>query len=356
MSDNYQDQVKLTMNERADALVEKMPYFAAKFFDNIRTSKSPRTRLQYAYDINKFFNYLAGTPGFKNKDIQTMSASEVLGVLSVEDMQEYINTFVAYQKSNSHQNAYSNDTIARNISSLRTFFRFYQMIHDIPQNVCDFLGSPKISDKQTIVLNQEQVSRLLATVVSEDGMSKKEIIAHKHTCYRDLAIISLALGTGLRVSEIVGINIEDVDFHNASIWVNRKGTGRDYVYFSFSVERALHDYINKERNSLFSPSSPTDALFLSLKHKRMSTNSIELMIKKHAMRAGLSADVTPHALRRSFGTALYEQTGDIYLVADALHHKSIDTTKNYYARMPDQHKRDAARTADVLFGNDAKKE
>lgn len=352
MPDSYQDQIKMIMNERADDLVKKMPYFAEKFFDNIRTSRSPRTRLQYAYDLKKFFDYLQGTNGFFGKDIRTMTVKEVLGVLSVEDMQEYIKTFTSYKKSSDHKNSYSNDTIARNISSLRSFFRYYQRIHELDQNICDFLDTPKIEDKQTIVLNKEQVHRLLKAVQDEDGLSEKQKIAHRHVRYRDSAILTLALGTGLRVSEIVGIDLDDIDFQNASLWVNRKGTGRDYVYFSSAIETALKDYINKERNSLSSPAHPTDALFLSMKHERMSPNSIEVMIKKYARRAGLPTKLSPHALRRTFGTALYEETEDIYLVADALHHKSIDTTKNYYARMPDRHKRDAARTAEDLFRKD----
>ena len=161
----------------------------------------------------------------------------------------------------------------------------------------------------------------------------------------------LFLGTGLRVSELVGIDFDDIDFYNASILVTRKGGDEDEVFFGQEVQDALSEYFEEGRPALLVPEIEEKAFFISMQHKRLTVRSVQKMIEGYAKKAGLNSNVSPHAMRRSFATNLYDETSDIYLVADALHHASVETTRKHYARMNDEHKRIAAKKSSSMFEN-----
>ena len=179
-----------------------------------------------------------------------------------------------------------------------------------------------------------------------EGLTEKQTVAYEKTKYRDIAILYTFLGTGMRVSEMVGLNIPDVDFKNRCFHVIRKGGNEERIFFGPDIEKALIDYLDFERDHylIAAPSEQigTTALFLSLKSGRLTVRAIENLVKKYAVAAGLSGKISPHKLRATFGTLLYEETSDIYLVADALGHKSVDTTRAHYAAMSDAHKKRAA--------------
>ena len=149
------------------------------------------------------------------------------------------------------------------------------------------------------------------------------------------------MGTGIRVSECVGLNIYDVDFDNLRIKVRRKGGYEDYVYFGYEVEKALSNYLDL-RESIIPYSGHEDALFLSLQNKRLSVRSVEKLVKKYSSLVTTVKNITPHKLRSTYGTNLYQETGDIYLVADVLGHKDVNTTKKHYASISDERKRSVA--------------
>ena len=132
--------------------------------------------------------------------------------------------------------------------------------------------------------------------------------------------------------------------------ITRKGGDQDEVFFPEIVEKAIRDYVDNDRDTLLADKE-SSALFISMQHKRMTVRSVQVMIKGYAAKAGLNMKVTPHALRRTFGTNLYEETNDIYLVADALHHSSVETTRKHYANMSKEHKRLAAKKSSTLFEN-----
>ena len=137
---------------------------------------------------------------------------------------------------------------------------------------------------------------------------------------RDFAIMMLFLGTGIRVSELVGIDMQDIDFVNGSVLVHRKGGDTTLAYLGLEVEEALIDYKDNCRDSL--NTNNEDAFFISLHHKRLSVRSVETMIKTYKEKAGINTKATPHTLRRVFVTAVYNEIGDIYLTASALNQKS----------------------------------
>ena len=158
---------------------------------------------------------------------------------------------------------------------------------------------------------------------------------------RDFAIITLLLGTGIRVSECVGLDIEDVDFKNNGIKVLRKGGNEMFVYFGDEVAEALKKYI-EVRAGITPVAGHEHALFYSAQRKRINVKTVENLVKKYASQVTTTKKITPHKLRSTYGTTLYQETGDIYLVADVLGHKDVNTTKKHYAAMDDARRRQAA--------------
>ena len=356
MAQQYQNDLQLSIDKKVNEIVKQLPDFAGKFFRDLKSKgMSERTRLEYAYDMKRFFDFISNQSGFKNVSLNGLKAADVLDVLTYDDIQEYLDTLnthtVIDKYSNQKEVLSSPSSRARKISSLRSFYRFYFRTGEIKNNLSDLMDLPKIPDKNIVTMDKSQVQRILAAVSDTAGMSEGEILRHGKIIKRDYAIMMLFFGTGIRVSELVGIDLSDIDFYNASLLITRKGGDEDEVYFGSEVQQALEDYVSAERETLLA-GKEDPALFISMQHRRMTVRSVQLMIKGYAEKAGLNMKVTPHALRRTFGTNLYEQTSDIYLVADALHHSSVETTRKHYASMSKDHKRIAAQKSSSLFDKD----
>ena len=174
-----------------------------------------------------------------------------------------------------------------------------------------------------------------------DELTGQKRIYYEKTKERDLAIVTLLLGTGIRVSECVGLDIEDVDFKNNGIKVTRKGGNEMVVYFGPEVEKALKKYVTVREN-ITAIAGHEHALFYSTQRKRIGVQAVENLVKKYSRAITTTKKITPHKLRSTYGTALYQETGDIYLVADVLGHRDVNTTKKHYAAMDDARRRKAA--------------
>ena len=138
--------------------------------------------------------------------------------------------------------------------------------------------------------------------------------------------------------------MNDVNFRENSIRIIRKGGNESVLYFGAEVEKALLDYIEGPRTVIVKQAVPdeADALFFSLQKKRISVHAVENLVEKYAKAFVPQKKITPHKLRSTFGTNLYQETGDIYLVADVLGHSDVGTTKKHYAAIEDQNRRRAA--------------
>ncbi|MDO4500131.1 MAG: tyrosine-type recombinase/integrase [Erysipelotrichaceae bacterium] len=351
MSDKSERIKQANLRKEADLIIETLPRCARLYFRNIRIeNKSERTIKQYAYDIKGFFEFVANTDKFSNKDLNKLSIGDILNELDKEDLQDYIDTIATYE-TNNEMRISSPSYISRKISSLKSFYKYYYDCGDIKHNPSTLLKNPKLKQKNILIMEKDEINRIIEAVKSEDGLSERELKFHKQTLQRDLAIMMLFLGTGIRVSELVGIDMSDLDFREASLKVVRKGGDEDEVFFSSSVQAQLETYINTERDILLDGKDEA-ALFISNKKTRMTDRSVEMLIKKYSMKAGLNKKITPHALRRTFGTNLYESTGDIYLTANALHHKSVDTTRQHYVRKNREMTRDAVTRLQMFDNND----
>ena len=187
-------------------------------------------------------------------------------------------------------------------------------------------------------MDQGEIAEFLDEVENGNQLSKKEREFHEKNSVRDLAMMQLMLGTGIRVSECVGLNLSDLDFNNNGIRIHRKGGKNVTIYFSDEVESGLRAYL-EERKLKIPASGHEEALFLSMQNKRISVRSVEKMVKKYASRVTPLKHITPHKLRSSYGTNLYQETGDIYLVADVLGHSDVNTTKKHYAALEEERRR-----------------
>ena len=264
------------------------------------------------------------------------------GIESLEDVDRKIvmNFISSLRMKDGQYGTLKNSTIARKLSSLRSFYRYFIQHEDIMYNPVDLVTMPKVHDKAITRLDIDEVALLLDQAESGDKLSEREQRFHDRTKLRDVALLTLMLGTGIRVSECVGLNIDDVDFKNDGIRIHRKGGKEVVVYFGDEVESALLSYI-EERKKTEAVAGHEEALFLSLQKKRISVRAVEKLVKKYAQTVTTVKHITPHKLRSTYGTNLYRETGDIYLVADVLGHNDVNTTKKHYAALEDDRRRGA---------------
>ena len=337
---NYHDQQNISNVQKMREVIGTLPPFCKQFFRGISEYTSARTRLAYAYDIRVFFEYLHDNNSYCGQmDIQKFPMT-ILEQLTREDIEEYIEYLSYYEKDGK---VYTNDERGkkRKLAALRSFYNYYFQAELIEKNPAVLVPLPKLHEKEIIRLDADEVAILLDQVEDGTGLTKAQQRFHKVTKTRDVAILTLLLGTGIRVSECVGLDIGDVDFKNNGIKIRRKGGYEAVVYFGEEVENALQDYLD-DRHHIIPQSGHEDALFLSLQNRRISVRAVENMVKKYSSTVTSLKKITPHKLRSTYGTSLYRETGDIYLVADVLGHKDVNTTRKHYAALEDERRRYAA--------------
>ena len=230
-------------------------------------------------------------------------------------------------------------TIKRKMSALRSLFNYLYKNQVIDNNAAIQVEMPKLHDKAIVRLDIDEVSKFLDVVeYGPQNMSDRKKKFHENNKIRDLAIMTLLLGTGMRVSELVGIDLRDLDFENGRVKVTRKGGYEAYIYFGEEVTEALEKYVDERELIKDIKPGHEDALFLSSRKSRITVRSIEIMVKEYSSYITTVKKITPHKLRSTYGTALYQETGDIYLVADVLGHKDVNTTRKHYAALDEERK------------------
>lgn len=317
-------------------LQTELPKFLKDYFRGIEYTTAPRTQIGYAIDLKTFFEYIKETNSiYRNVDIHDIDLS-ILTKLNAQDIEEYLEYLKLYTKDG-HE--YSNDerAIKRKLSALRSMYNYFHKNRIIKENPVTQVDLPKIHKKQIIRLDNDEVDDLLNVVETGEYLTKKQAECHGKLKVRDLAILTLLLGTGIRVSECVGINLDDVDYVNDRIKIVRKGGYESFVYYSEEVRQALLDYM-EERDETEPLEGHENALFLSSQRRRITVRSIELLVKKYASTI-TGKHITPHKLRSTYGTNLYKETGDIYLVADVLGHSDVNTTRKHYAELEEDRKK-----------------
>ena len=340
MSKTSKREITIQKTHKLRSLLATLPPFCLDFFRGIEQTTSLLTRINYAYDLRLFFTFLNEELG---RDIKHMKAED-LGTLTLTDFEIYIEYLSLYMKDeNVIQNGETG--IARKLSSIRSLYKYYYKKEVIDANITTKLETPKIHEKPIIRLTIEEMQSLMHAVDTGAGLSARQLGYHKNTRIRDLALFTLLLTTGIRISELCALDVSDFDFRQRAFKVLRKGGNETMLYFGDDADAALNLYLDERRDrGTYLDDSP---MFLSIQKKRMSVRAVQNLVSKYASIAVPLKNISPHKLRSTFGTMLYQNTGDIYLVADVLGHKDVGTTRKHYAAIDEDRRKMAASVVKV---------
>lgn len=342
---DYRKEQEMKVNIRIRELEKELPSSVTEFMRSIATSTSSLTRLGYAYDLRLFFRFLV-TERVRFADLEpwqfTYADLAAIELKDIEMYQEYLATYVKTEEAegNVTEHFVMNEElgISRKLSALRSFYKYLYIHEYISENITEKIRMPKIKEKPIIYLDRDEIIKMINTINTGDGMTERQKKYIQNTQVRDLAIIMLLLGTGIRESELVGMNLEDIDLDQQAFVVTRKGGNQMILYFNESIRDALADWITL-RCELDACPGHENALFLSIQKKRITTRAIQDLVKKYAkIAAPLKKKISPHKLRSTYATTLYRKTGDIYQVSKTLGHKSVSTTKRYTQESEDTFK------------------
>jgi len=277
--------------------------------------KSENTVKEYYYDLRTFYRYIhAQSNGYSLDELNKINLDDfdenILKELTLSDLYEFM-TYI----NNRHS---SNDNYrARKVSSLRSFFNYLTTrLQFLENNPAVNLDSPKIKKRMPRYLTLEESIDFLKSI---DGKSK----------LRDIAIFSIFLNCGLRLSELVGINLRDINFEKRTLRVIGKGNKERIVYLNNLCVDSIRSYL--EVRPEVKVQSDMDALFLSSRGCRISNRMVELLAKKYFDKAGLDSTLySPHKLRHTAATLMYKEGDvDIRTLQELLGHTSLSTTQIY---------------------------
>lgn len=346
--ENYTEKLQETRMLKLQKIIKNLPSACKDYIRSISTTTSELTRIAYAMDYEIFFDFACKEiPRFSQKKIYEFSDDDIAS-FTAKEFDIYIDYLKLYYKdddiSKDISKKYKNKEsgIMRKLSSLRSLFGYLFRMGRIPGNTAELVPLPKLPSKPILYMEDSEVEAMMDIILNGTGLSDKQKDFNKINSIRDYAIVMLFLGTGMRISELIGINLDDLDLNINAVLITRKGGNSEILYFPDQVAKALSDYIEL-RSNLDIQDGHENALFLSLQRKRISARAVQNLVKKYAtLAAPLKKRLSPHKLRSTYATNLYQNTRDIYLVADALGHSDVNTTRKHYAAMSDEHRRQAA--------------
>ena len=339
MKENFHLNRDKINNDKIKALLKELPDFCYDYFMALESRTSSLTRLNYAYDLRNFFHYLV-TENAKYLDKKVLTLEDI-ETLEAQDIERYLHYLSYYEKDGklNHNGVIGK---SRKLSSIKTLLTYLFKKDLISKNISEKVEAPKLNTKPIIQLNNDEVKELFDVVESGQGLSQRQRAFNHKTKKRDVAMLTLFLTTGIRISECVGLNIDDLDFKENALKVTRKGGNSTILYFGEEAREALLDYLEEREINDLDDGDTYPALFLSTQKKRISVRAVENIVKKYASLAVPLKKITPHKLRSTYGTNLYRATKDIYIVAEVLGHKDVNTTKKHYAKIDDDIKRSVA--------------
>ncbi len=335
----YRDSQMKQQSEKLNLKLLELPAFCEQFFTGIEHNTQPSTRLKYANDLKVFFEYIQiKYPQYNNIKFLPIF---ILDKITTYDIEQFLSYIKSYINPRGKVCKNSRAGVKSKLAAIKSLYRYFYNHQSIKLNPTMLIDIPPIEGKNIVRLNSVQVNKVLDNIENHTYL-KQQKSSYKYI-KRDYAVISLLLGTGIRVSECAGIDINDICFTDCYIQIVRKGGSEDIVFFSDEVKAALLDYYN-ERINIIPDETATTAFFLSKRGTRFSVRSIQSLVTKYTKDI---KKVSPHKLRATYGTNLYIATKDIYLVADTLGHTNVETTKRYYAEIPNQQKRNARNSVQL---------
>ncbi len=317
-------------------LENELPPFCYDYFMAIDSRTSTLTRLNYAHDLKIFFYYLQERKFRGKKKIEEFTLTDLEQVTSTDI--EYFLGFLSHYYYKDKEHNCNDRAKARKLSSVRAMFKFFFNKGYISVDNSAKVATPKLHEKPIIRLESEEVYSIINVAENGAGLTAHQMAYHDKNKVRDSAILMLFLGTGIRISELVGLNNGDLNFNDNSFVVTRKGGGKSILYFDDEVAAALKRYLDYKEQNTDKLKEP-DALFLSNKKNRITVRAVENLVHKYAKIVSPLKNISPHKLRSTYGTQLYKATGDIYIVADVLGHRDVNTTRKHYAAISDDNRR-----------------
>lgn len=326
---------------KCQELEKKLPYFLRGFFNYLKGSVLPMSRLAYLQDINFFLNYIVyDTDLSKASEPKKISLEEFKGIQAVD-----VNLFIDYCRHYEREEAEAiyiyennNKTLARKKSSISVMFK--QLYRDglLEKNITDAFDPirvPKPQEREIKALQDNEVMAMLDAVTTGNGLTPRENAFWQKTKYRDKAILIVFLTYGLRLSELQQLNLSSFNWNREEFKIFRKRGKEAIMPVNQSTTVAIKDYINLERSDIeVFDSDDEDALFLSLQGRRMTERQIRTLVKKYTsigMKTGREGGYSPHKLRATAATSLIGRGNSIFDVAALLDHEQVTTTQLYAA-------------------------
>lgn len=349
----YKDEKNDKLREKLRYDLLQMPSFVRDYMRAKTDSKETSTRYAYMLDIRVFLNFLKETrTQYKDICLKDMEL-DVLRNITPNDILDYMEYLDAYDGSVKKQ---TNGRAGkkRKLASLSALYTYFYRQGELSSNPVAAVDLPKVHHKSVSILQDDEIQSILDAIESGSVLTRSSRERfHELTKYRDKAIVILLLSSGIRVSELVGLNIYDIDFDHPEIdsfgniiyevVVVRKGGDADKIYIPEETVTVLQEYIQQSRPRLMRSKSDREepALFLSLRGKRISVGSVEAMIKKYTITTVPTKNVHPHIFRKTRGTKLYNDTGDLKLTAEILGDKSLEVVNRHYVAESESRKKDA---------------
>ena len=333
MSEQYARYTDALYVEKCNELMDELPDFCKTYYQGMQLRLASRSQYNYLVKMKVFLTYLTESGICKGKKIKDIDLSDI-NKLKVSDMESFI-TWLLQRPSRYKGLKNSKSTAENYISSLSSVFTYFVSREMLDKNPTRGLVREKKKKKKIIYLEKDDMNTLLDTTWEGVDLSKKqqEFRDKGNTAIRDGCIMQILLDTGIRVAELVGLDVEDVDLKHSKLNIHRKGDKDEYVSFSDATSEIITGYL-EERNS-FMPVDNERALFLvsigKYKGERMSIRSIERLEKKYCMASGVkdSGKMSPHKMRSTYAMNMLDASGNIALVKEQLGHNSIMTTTTY---------------------------
>jgi len=341
----YSKELWIKNTNKLREVLNDLPAFCKGFFVSIEDQTSILTQLNYAYDLRLFFNYLFDQIPYFQKNNRLELKSEDLNFITLDDLYSFLNYLSLYEDKNSNTLVENHESgKARKIAALRSFFKYFYKKQVLKENICALLDTPKLHEKAIIRLEPNEIADLLDAVETGSTLTERQRKLNCKNTLRDLAMFTLFLSTGIRVSELISLDIADFDFQSNAFKVTRKGGNQTVLYFGDETKKALKDYLNQRKeNGTYALSSPLFISSTTKDIKRLTVRAVQNIVKKYTQGAVPLKKISPHKLRSTFGTLLYHETEDIYMVADFLGHKDVNTTRKHYAAVSDDIRKRASK-------------
>ena len=344
-------------------ILTKLPDYVFDYIEVAYDGESVNTQIGYSIDIKTFFEYLIK---FKFRDVSTEDiTTDMLNEVTLRDLNgfkaylkeyesEYISALGRVVKRTRTNNEYG---INRKLSGVRGLFLYLYKNDYLDHNITDKLDFKKLHQKMKRPLATKDVMSLIDVIYNGEnyfeGRNKASYLNRKQ---RDIALFTAYLGTGCRVSEIVNLNITDIDFESSSFIITRKGGDRQEIFMPIQVENEMLKYVEERLQD--EDTKDTDPLFISRNKKRILPQTVEKNLKTYCRVAGITDPdkMHPHALRRTFACNLIADGVDIKMVAELMGHKNIEVTHRYYTQYASERRKQVMRSLDIAGIENSKEE